>query len=63
MRYEVIEDADEWVVRSEGRELARFADQERALSDVAARLKAADAGAPAALSVRFKRPEKAPEKA
>ena len=35
MRYEVIEDAGEWIVRREGRELARFGDQDAALHDVA----------------------------
>jgi hypothetical protein len=58
MRYEVVEDADEWIVRGEGRELARFADQEGALSDVADRLRAGDSTATARLSVRFRRPEK-----
>jgi hypothetical protein len=59
MRYEVVQDADEWVVCREGSELARFADQERALNDVAERLRAGDASATAKLSVRFRRPEKA----
>jgi hypothetical protein len=54
MRYEVIEESDDWVVASGGCELARYADQDTALSDVATRLKAADASAPASLSVRYK---------
>jgi hypothetical protein len=53
MRFEVVEDADEWIVRSEGRELGRFADQEAALHDVAERLREADASAPASLSMRY----------
>jgi hypothetical protein len=53
MRFEVVEEADEWIVRSEGCELARYGDQETALHDVADRLRDAEAGQPAALSVRF----------
>ena len=53
MRFEVVEEADEWIVRSEGCELARFGDQEAALHDVAERLRHADSTTPAALSVRF----------
>ena len=54
MRFEVVEEADEWIVRSEGCELARYSDQETALHDVADRLRDAEAGQPAALSVRFR---------
>lgn len=54
MRYEVIEESDDWVVASDGCELARYSDQDTALSDVAARLKDADASVPASLSVRYK---------
>lgn len=53
MRYEVVEDQDEWIVRREGAELARFADQDTALNDVAARLKDADVDGAARLSVRY----------
>lgn len=53
MRFEVVEDADEWIVRREGCELGRFADQELALRDVAERLRDADASAPVALSMRY----------
>lgn len=53
MRFEVVEDADEWIVRSEGCELGRFADQDTALHDVAERLREADASEPSALSVRY----------
>ncbi|HEX7947859.1 MAG TPA: hypothetical protein VF495_24550 [Phenylobacterium sp.] len=54
MRYEVIEESDDWVVASEGQELARYGDQDTALNDVATRLKEADASSPASLSVRYK---------
>ncbi|MDZ4374820.1 MAG: hypothetical protein U1C74_25860 [Phenylobacterium sp.] len=54
MRYEVVEDADEWIVRSEGFELARYGDQDAALHDVADRLREADASAPASISVRYR---------
>jgi hypothetical protein len=53
MRYEVVEDAGEWIVRSEGRELGRFADQDAALHDVASRMRDADSSTPASLSVRY----------
>lgn len=53
MRYEVVEDTGEWIVRSEGCELARYADQDAALHDVADRLRDADASTPASLSVRY----------
>lgn len=53
MRFEVVEEADEWIVRSEGCELARFGDQDTALHDVADRLRNADSKAPAGLSVRY----------
>lgn len=53
MRYEVIEECDEWVVHGDGRELARFGDQDTALNDVAARLKSADGSVPARLAVRY----------
>ncbi len=54
MRYEVIEESDDWVVAREGCELARYGDQDTALNDVAARLREADASEPASLSVRYK---------
>lgn len=53
MRYEVVEDTGEWIVRSEAGELARFTDQDSALHDVADRLREADGSAPASLSVRY----------
>lgn len=54
MRFEVVEELDEWIVRSEGCELGRFADQDTALHEVADRLRGADASAPAALAVRYR---------
>ncbi|HZZ35880.1 MAG TPA: hypothetical protein VFE03_09155 [Caulobacteraceae bacterium] len=53
MRYEVVEDTGEWIVRSDGCELARYRDQDTALNDVAQRLRDADASEPASLSVRY----------
>lgn len=54
MRFEVVEDGDEWIVRSENAELARFGDQEEALNDVALRMRDADASGPASIRVRYK---------
>ena len=53
MRYEVVEDTGEWIVRTNGRELARFGDQDAALHDVALRLRDADSSEPASISVRY----------
>jgi hypothetical protein len=53
MRYEVVEDLGEWIVRSDGAELARYGDQDSALHDVADRLRAAEGSGPASLSVRY----------
>jgi hypothetical protein len=53
MRFEVVQEEDAWVVRSEGAELARFDDQDTALSDVADRLRGADGTAPVSLAVRY----------
>jgi len=53
MRYEVVEDTGEWIVSSDGCELARFSDQDSALHDVADRLRDADSSTPASLSVRY----------
>ena len=44
MKYEVIESGEEWVVQSEGVELARYAAQAQALEAVAARLRDAKPG-------------------
>jgi len=54
MKYEVIQAADEWIVQSEGVELARFAEQDLALEHVAAQLRDVEAGSDAvSLSVRY----------
>jgi hypothetical protein len=55
MRYEVVEDQHEWVVRQEGSELARFSDQDAALQDVSRRMREGDSSASASLSVRYER--------
>ena len=55
MRYEVVEEQGEWIVRSEGCEVARFHGQDAALSDVAQRLRAADQATPASVSVSYER--------
>ncbi len=53
MRFEVVEDSGEWSVRNDGRELARFEDQDAALQDVADRMRDADSSVPASISVRY----------
>lgn len=53
MRYEVVEEDEAWIVRSEGCELARFERQTEALNDVAARLRDADTSEPSALTVHY----------
>jgi hypothetical protein len=55
MKFEVIEDIEAWIVRRDGVELARFADQEWALADIGARLRceAADAALSYSLAVRY----------
>jgi hypothetical protein len=54
MKYEVIEAGGEWIVQSEGVELARFADQADALDHVAARLRETAPGQdPVSLRVRY----------
>lgn len=40
MKFEVIEDVGDWIVRRDGVELARFRDQDAALADIAERLHA-----------------------
>lgn len=53
MRFEVIEQTDGWIVRGNGCELGRFADQHKALNDVAGRLRDADVSEPASLSMHY----------
>jgi hypothetical protein len=40
MKFEVIEDIGDWIVRRDGVDLARFHDQDAALADIAERLRA-----------------------
>jgi hypothetical protein len=57
MRFEIIEQAGAWVVRSEETELARFDSQAKALEDVAVRMRQADRSKPASLVVRYEQRE------
>lgn len=53
MKYEVIQSGGEWIVQSEGVELARFDEQSAALDHVAALLRDAEPG-PDAVSLRVR---------
>lgn len=53
MRYEVVENFGEWIVRRGGEEVARYDDQDKALNDVAERLREVGEGEPASLSVQY----------
>jgi hypothetical protein len=54
MKFEVIESRDEWIVRRNGVELARFRDQLEALAEVTDRLAGtAKADASYSLAVRY----------
>jgi hypothetical protein len=54
MKFEVIESRDEWIVRRNGVEVARFRDQLEALAEVTDRLAgAAKADASYSLAVRY----------
>ncbi|WP_293368822.1 hypothetical protein [Phenylobacterium sp.] len=54
MKFEVIEDIGAWIVRRDGVEIARFGDQEAALADIAARLRAcSNAAFSYSLAVRY----------
>jgi hypothetical protein len=54
MKFEVIETSGEWVVQSDGVEVARFGDQTAALDHVANRLREAEPGEDAvSLRVRY----------
>ena len=53
MKYEVIQTGGEWVVQTEGQEVARFAEQSDALEHVASRLREGDPGAQASLRMRY----------
>lgn len=50
-----MENSGEWVVSRDGQELARFAGQDEALHDVAARLRGADATQATTLCMRYER--------
>jgi hypothetical protein len=54
MRFEVVESSGEWIVQSDGVELARYGEQDAALNDIAERLRGvASAGRSVSLSVRY----------
>ena len=54
MKYEVVENAGEWIVRRQGVELGRFTAQDEALSDVAERLRSApEPDGSVSLTVRY----------
>ena len=54
MKYEVIEQAGDWIVQHEGVEVARYPEQDQALGDVSRRLGEAEVGeAGASISVRY----------
>jgi hypothetical protein len=56
MKFEVVQCADEWIVRREGVEVGRFEDQDAALNRVAAEMRGcAPEGAAASLAVRYQR--------
>jgi hypothetical protein len=54
MKLEVVEGQDNWIVRRDGEDLARFRDQDAALADAAERLRGCPADAEAhAFAVRY----------
>ena len=54
MRYEVVESSEGWVVRRNGVEMARFADQDAAFDEVARLLQDADRyPGPVSLGLQF----------
>jgi hypothetical protein len=54
MKYEVIEQAGDWIVQHEGVEVARYEQETHALNDVARRLGDAEVGdAGASFTVRY----------
>ena len=57
MKYEVIEAGGEWIVRTDGVELARFAAQSAALRHVTGRLRQARVDEPVSLRVSYASPE------
>ena len=56
MKFEVVENSGEWIVRREGEEVGRFPEQDLALSHVADRLReVGDGGASLAMRYQAKR--------
>jgi hypothetical protein len=53
MKFEVIEDAGEWVVRRDEVEVARYREQIDALADVAERLRESETTGPYSLAMRY----------
>ena len=54
MKYEVIENAGDWIVQHDGVEVARYPEQDLALGEVSRRLSEAKVGeAGASLAVRY----------
>jgi hypothetical protein len=54
MKYEVIEQSGDWIVQHDGVEVARYPEQDQALSDVSRRLTGAEVGdAGASVAVRY----------
>lgn len=53
MKFEVVEQGGRWIVRRDGIELARFAEQRSALTDVSERLRAVR-GADSAVSLAMR---------
>ena len=55
MKFEVVEALEQWIVRRDGVELARYGDQLEALADVAKRLQCAgDVEGSHSLAMRFR---------
>lgn len=55
MKFEIVEDTEAWIVLCDGREVARFLEQDQALADIATRLKAQpEVDACFSLAMRYK---------
>ncbi len=54
MRFEIVESADEWIVRRDGAEVGRFAAQDQALAFVTEALRGLQ-DVPASLAMRYER--------
>lgn len=55
MKLEVVQKAQEWIVRRSGEEVARYKAQDEALEDAAKRLRTAANDKGASLAVRYER--------